>query len=397
MGILLKKGQGFMFTGIAKLGLVAFIASFASALINTVWAIYIDSFVHSIVIVGIVSAFLTFIAFSSYFIFIPLVEKYDKARIFFYSIAFAIPLYILVALAKNFYVFLFLAFFITVLFTLRITSFGIIIKDRSKKGQLAKNEGLLYSFMNFSWVIAPLAAGYIASVSGISFVFLLSALFLLFCLFVFKTARIKDGHMKKKLDTNMKSNFIDFFKNKDRIFAYILGGGVVIWFTLIYLFMPLFIIREGLSKLWVGYFLFAVSIPLIFTEYKFSNLASKHGFKRMFIIGFLFTGAVAFICFFVSNIYLLLALLVIASFGMAMVEPTIEAYFFDILKKSEASRFYGPYNTRADVGGLIARVFATLLLVFLPFKSLFILFGAFMIIMVFFASRMKDFVEQESN
>ena len=91
----------------------------------------------------------------------------------------------------------------------------------------------------------------------------------------------------------------------------------------------------------------------------------------------------------------LTVLLVLASFGMAMVEPTSEAYFFDILKKGDASRFYGPYNTRADVGGLLTRVLAIVSLLFLPFRFLFILFGIFMAIMAFFSFRMKDFIEKK--
>ena len=90
-----------------------------------------------------------------------------------------------------------------------------------------------------------------------------------------------------------------------------------------------------------------------------------------------------------------MGLLVMASFGMAMVEPTTEAYFFDILKKGESSRFYGPYNTRADTGGLIARVLATIVLVFLPFEYLFILFGLFMFLMLIFVWRMRDVVEEK--
>lgn len=395
MGVLLKKGFGFNLNGMARLAVVAFVASFASALVNTVWALYIDSFVDSEVIVGMVSAFLTLVAFSSYFVFIPLIEKNDKAKIFAYSILFAIPFYALLAFTKNFILFLSLAFFITILFTLRITSFGILVKDRSHKGQLATNEGFMYTFMNLSWVIAPLIAGYIASVSGISFVFLLTAFILLFALFIFKIIHIKDGHVKKNLDTNIKKNFFDFFKDRERLYAYILGSGSIMWFTLIYLFMPLFIIRQGLDKLWVGYFLFAISIPLIFTEYKFSKMASKLGFRKLFITGFIFVAIVSFVTFFVSNIYFILSLLVLASFGMAMVEPTSEAYFFDILKKGDASRFYGPYNTRVDVGGLITRVLATVSLLFLPFKFLFILFGIFMLIMAFFSFKMNDFIEKK--
>jgi len=39
-----------------------------------------------------------------------------------------------------------------------------------------------------------------------------------------------------------------------------------------------------------------------------------------------------------------MALLVLASIGIPMLEPTSEAYFFDILKGDEEYRFYAPYN-----------------------------------------------------
>ncbi len=397
MGILIKKGPALAFSGMAKLGLVAFIVSFSSALTNTVWAVYIKGFVGSEVYVGVVSAFLTLIAFASYFFFIPVVEKYDKSKIFYYALALAIPFYALMFFAKNIYMFLAISFFITVLFTLRITSFGIIVKDRSKKGQLSGNEGFLYSFMNLSWVIAPLIGGYLASSLGSRYVFLFASLFLLFGLVTFKAVKIRDSRVKKNIDSNIKKNFMEFFKDRDRFFAYVLGAGVVMWFTLIYLFMPLYIIKSGLDELWIGYFLFAISVPLIFTEYKFSKMASKFGFKKLFMTGFMFAGLIAIACFYAPNIYWIMVLLVISSFGMAMVEPTVEAYFFDVLKKGESSRFYGPYNTRADVGGLIARVLATILLVFLPFEYLFLLFAAFMFAMLFFVWRMRDIVESESE
>ncbi len=390
MGVLLKKREGFALSGIAKLSLIGLVVSFSAAFINTIWAVYIDSFVNSTVIVGFISAFLTFVSFISYFIFIPLIEKNDKAKIFLYSLILFIPIYILFAVNKNFYLFLVLSLIMTVLYTFRITSFGIIVKGKSKKSELIGNHGILYTFINISWVVGPLIAGYIASIFGVSYVFIFSALILFFCFFIFRFVRIKDGHVKKNLDTGILRNFFDFFRDRDRVFAYLLGGGVVMWFILIYLFMPLFIIRSGLGDLAVGYFLFLISVPLILSEYKLSKLTEKYGFKKMFILGFLVISIISIICFFITDIYLILFLLILASFGVAMLEPTTEAYFFNILRNSGASRFYGPYNTRIDSFGLIARILASLILIFLPFKFLFILFGIFMLVMVFFAIKIKD-------
>lgn len=165
------------------------------------------------------------------------------------------------------------------------------------------------------------------------------------------------------------------------------------WWSLIYLFIPLMIIRSNLGELWVGYFLFGVAIPLILFQYAFAKWAGKHGFKKLFKIGYFFVSIIAFTCFFVSNIYFILSLLILASVGIAMLESTTEAYFFDILEKNEKYRFYGPYNTAIDAGSFTGKIFGSLLLVFLPFKFLFLLFGSFMFLLFLISFKTKNIIE----
>jgi len=106
--------------------------------------------------------------------------------------------------------------------------------------------------------------------------------------------RIKDLNIKKKPDFNITKNFFAFFKSKDRVISYILGGGVNLWWILIFLFMPLFILRQGLDDLWIGYFLFASMVPLVALTYLFAKKAGKIGFKRIFKIGFLIPAVLSF-------------------------------------------------------------------------------------------------------
>ena len=394
MGILVKKQiRGYHFTNIGKLSIVGLVVSLSAAYLGTVWAVYLDSFLNSIVLVGFLSSALTVISFLSFFFFIPLIEKSDKGKIFSYSLLLFIISYILFAINRNFYLFLALAVFITILYTLRVTSFGIIVRDKSENRKVSRNQGVIYTSMNIAWVIGPLVAGFVASSFGIKWVFILCALFIFFGLVIFRVSGVKDLKGKKKADKNIFRNFVDFFKNRERVLAYTLGGGVNLWWALIYLFIPLMIIRSGLGELWVGYFLFGVAVPLILFEYVFSKWAGKHGFKGVFKVGYLLVSIMALACFFVSNIYFTLSLLVLASIGIAMLEPTTEAYFFDILKEKEKYRFYGPYNTAIETGGFIGRIFASLLLIFLPFNFLFLLFGGFMFLLFLISFKVKKIVE----
>jgi MFS family permease len=395
MGVLLRKQKGVHLTGIGKLSVIALLIAFSASLVTTIWAVYIDSFVHSASTVGFISGILTFVSFISFFIFIPLIEKSSKSKILAYSLFLLSLVYIFLSINNNLYIFLLLALISTVLVTLRVTSFGIIIRDKSTKKNLSKNEGIMYTSLNLAFAIGPPLAGYLAVKYSMNIVFFLTSVFFFIAFFIFKIFRIKNINIKKRADTNIIKNFFDFFKNKDRAMAYILGGGVNLWLVLIFLFIPIFIIRNNLSNLWIGYFLFGAVLPPILLEYFFAKLAGKVGFRKIFKIGFLIPAVISFICFFISDIYVILGLLVLSGIGIAMLEPTTEAYFFDTLKGKQELRFYGPYNTTIDVNYFIGEILSATILIFLPFKFLFLLFSFFMMIMFFLSYKVKNIVEEK--
>jgi len=398
MGVLIGKQRGErVFTKIGKLAIISFLVAVALALIDTIWAVYMDSFIHSEAIVGFISAALTLVAIASCFILVPVIEKYKKSSLFFWSLILFGITYLLFAINTKLYIFVILAFFLTIFYTLRMNSYGIIVKDKSTKTQLSKNEGLIYTFMNLAWVIGPLIAGYLANAYGISLVFLISAIFVFLSALTFKISKINDVNIKKKLDKNIFKNTKDFFKNKNRTLAYFISGSVNLWWILIYLFMPMHIIRSGLNNLWIGYFLFAIAVPLVLFEYKFSKLAGKKGFRKIFKTGFGILVLISLLCFFITNIYLTLFLLAFASVGMAMLESTTEAYFFDIIDKKDECKYYGPYNTGIDVSQFAGKVLASVVLIFLPFKYVFLLFGTLMFIMFLLSFKIKNVIENRKK
>ena len=68
---------------------------------------------------------------------------------------------------------------------------------------------------------------------------------------------------------------------------------------------------------------------------------------------------------------------------------------FDILGGKERYRFYGPFNTSIDFGNFVAKIFGSVLLIFLPFRYLFILFAAFMFIMFLLSFKTKKVIESK--
>lgn len=300
--------------------------------------------------------------------------------------------YFTFAITDNLYLFLGLAVIVTFLHTARITSFGILVKDKSKRKNLSRNEGVMYSLMNLAWIIGPLFVGIFSKYLEIKALFVISSVMVLIALVYFRSLKIKDKK-KTRVDKNVIKLFIDFFKDKDRVISYFLSGGINYWWSLIYVFMPLYIVINGLGIDVVGYFLFAVAIPLVTFTYLFSNLAGKIGFKTIFKTGYFILFIISLLCFFIPNIYLIMALLVLGSIGASMLEATTEAYFFDCLKGKQDLRFYGPYNTTIDFNHFVSRGLGGLILLILPFKFLFVFFGLSMLAFAILSFKAKNINE----
>ena len=240
MSIILRKHHGELaFTGIAKLGVVGLLVAFSTSFIVTIWAVYLDSFVNNIATVGFISAIFTFIGIASYFIFIPFIERTSKSKIFSYSLLVFGIAYLVFAFTRSFQIFLLTAAILTIFRTLRITSFGLIIRDRSKRSHLSKNEGLIFTFVNVAFVIEPLLAGYIADRNGINNVFILSAIFVFLAFFILRLEKIEDNRKQKKVHKDLFKNFFSFLMNLIKFFIKIFtrfstslkdspfGGGVL--------------------------------------------------------------------------------------------------------------------------------------------------------------------------
>jgi len=115
----------------------------------------------------------------------------------------------------------------------------------------------------------------------------------------------------------------------------------------------------------------------------------------LFKFGFLIAAIVSIICFFVSNPYVIMILLVIASIGLAMLEPTTEAYFFKISNKEEEQRFYAPYNTRIEIGGLLGKFIPSVIILLVPFKYIFIIFGIAMLFFFLISRKAKEAISNQ--
>ncbi len=378
---------------ISKLGIVGLFSSLGFAAVVTIWSVYLESFLHNPAYVGFLTSFFSIVSLGSYFFLIPIIEKHNKIKLYSLALIMYIISYFAFFVLSNIYLVVILGTLLAIMVSMRVTCFGILVRNKSKNDKVSKNEGVIYTASNIAWLFGPLIAGFIANRYGLNKVFLFAVIILIFSFSLFHFFKVKDNHKVKKIDKNILRVAKDFFSGKERRLAYVLGGGVNFWWALIYIYMPIYIIEHGLGDIVLGVFLAAIVVPLILFEYYFSRIAGRIGFKKIFFMGYFILGVCAVLCFVFNTPYVILGLLVLASVGASMIEPTTEAYFFDIVSVKQRDRFYGPYNTAIEVGAFKATAVAAVILLFLPFEYIFLFFALGTFTLALMSLRVKNIIE----
>lgn len=391
----LKLKRIFRKNSIKNIALVVLISSLGFSLISTIWSIYLYEFLKNEAYVGYISTFMVLISILSYFAIIPVIEKSNKIKLGILAFLFIGLGYLIYFFTQSFSLILITTLFINIAITLKVSALGLITEFNSTKKNLSQNEGVIYSFSNLAYMIGPLLAGILLMSVGIKYIFLLSSILIFLSGIILKNSKLKRGKIKKRTDKKLIRNFKDFFKNKERRTAYFLSATITFWWSLIYTFLPLLLLSKNAEYL-IGPALFLNASPLLL-EYKFGKMAVKKGYKKLFLFGFAIPAIMALICFFATNVYLILLLLFLASFGLAMTESTTESYFFDLLGENQDQRFYAPYNTAIDTGYLLGTGIGGLILSFFSFNYLFLFYFLIMSMTAVLSWRIKDIIETKKT
>ncbi|MEK6835565.1 MAG: MFS transporter, partial [Nanoarchaeota archaeon] len=168
MAISLKR---FRFKTISILLFIGLIISISNGLFNTIWALFLDSFLHNESYVGLFSTLISIVALISFVIFIPIIEKYQENKVYIYSLAFSIFILFLYSITKSIYLVFVLALIYIMFGVLRAESFGIMYRNESKTKALGKNEGLVYTLSNLGWLLGPLLGAFLLRIYDIPQIF----------------------------------------------------------------------------------------------------------------------------------------------------------------------------------------------------------------------------------
>jgi len=376
-----------------ELAFVRFFVSLALAAITTIWAIYLFSFGLSESEVGLISSIFVIVSVGSSLFAIPILEKYNQRKIIIVSLLISIVGFGILLIITNLYFFLAVYLVLVINTILRVNASDILFRDNSEDGKLNRQMSIMFCIINFAWLIGPLIAGFFLVEYGLRSVFLSAAGFYAMALILFLILKISPLQKERDgLDKHILLNLIYFVKDKTLQLPYLISMGLQVWWGFVYIYLPLFIIKAGLSNGTVSVFIAVLVIPLIIFEYFVGKASEKLGFRKFFKYGFFLLSLISLALFFINNIYLQLTLVVIASIAASFIEPIDGAFFFKQVKRLDEEKYYPIFATSKDLGAALGKFIPAIVLLFLPNQFAFLTMFVLMAVFFYISLKIKEVI-----
>lgn len=257
---------------------------------------------------------------------------------------------------------------------------ALFVRDFAKAKNLGAEEGRHYKYFNIGLLLGPLVGGFTASTFGYESTFMISSLCFLLTFIFFNHLHLIYKHpaiieAKLEIKGNTLTNVKAFFGDIDRAKAYMIATTLMLWVGVKRIYIPLYIAFAGYLESLTGLMLAVSIIPFILLESKVGEYADKHGIHKPLATGFFIMAACLIFAGLSPFHFLNLIILIVVSFGAALVEPLQEYYLFKHLKKEEEDNLYGIYMTADPISYFLAPSIGALIILFLPFQYIFLTFG----------------------
>lgn len=376
-----------------QLSLITSIYWMALSLVETVWAVYMESMVGDAAIAGLIIGSLTMVNLVTAFIVPKLFSKFRGTEVYSVSLLGIIVSYTAFALTNNLLVFLGFALLLTIFEQTRASSLGIIFRDESGDDALDQNEGMMFMMSNMSYLFGPLIAGYVSKAMGVQPVFAITAILIFVIWLRFRQIGIKDREHHTK-QTSMWNNLQKFWKNTNLLKSYLLNGGLNTWWAVSYIYVPMLIVQNGYDMGWIGLILFAMILPAIVLEYPAMKKARQIGYHNYFFFGYALLGAITIALSVLNSPWQILILFFVAGIASGVLEPTGETYFFKLVSKKEEENLYPPFLTSKSVMYGASVFVLALVINVVSFNALFLVAGTILLVYAIIGATAKKRVNK---
>lgn len=276
--------------------------------------------------------------------------------------------------------------------TLSFFHIDIFLESLSDDKSTGSTRGIYLTSLNTAFILGPLIASLLLKDGSFWKVYLLGAVLLVPVVYILMTYTkdFKDPEYKKP---ELRKTSMHIWKDKNLHNIFCAGFILRFFFSWMVIYTPIFLTQTiGFSISETTLIISIALIPYVLLEAFLGKIADrKYGEKEILTIGLLITaistGAMSFVT---SNNFLLwVSILFVTRIGASMIEVMTETYLFKKISSSDVN-ILSFYRIVRPFAYTISPVIASLMLLFIDIKYLFIILAIIVFYGIRFSLSLKD-------
>ncbi len=319
-------------------------------------------------------------------------KKYGNYKTTLYLMIISFFTSIALALATNIYIavpFYILNFLAT---SLIFFNLDIFLESSTKDSETGDVRGHYMTFLNLAFLLGPFITSFVLIDHDFWKVFTLGAIIQIPLIYILikYLKNFKDPIYQKP---KLWKNFLKLRNNSDLLSTFSCAFLLRFFFSWMIVYTPIYLINEiGFTVSQTTFIIGLALIPFVLLEIGLGKISDKYiGEKEIMTAGFLIMGISTILITFIdsANIVIWATILFITRIGATMVEIMSEIHLF---KRVDAKNIniIGIFRSVRPVAYVISPIVASLLLIYIDFKFLFLILGIIMLYGMRFSLSIKD-------
>ena len=302
------------------------------------------------------------------------IRKFGKSAVFFMSLLVLTSSAMLLAVLPTIWISIFILIINLIFYTLCLVELDVILESYSTDKKSGRIRGLHLTIMNTGFILGPLISTQLLRAYNFQAVFFAQFVVIFFALIIalFNFNRI--NHKFKPIIT-ASAIFKKILKRKNVIRIYYISLILEFFYFIMTVYMPIYLRNQGMDWKAIGIVFSFMLIPFVLLQYPAGFVADKKiGEKELIIASLLIMASATFSLYFIYsiNIYIWAIILFITRIGAAMLEVLRDSYFYKQIDGSDVD-IINFFRTSRPAGFIIASAISSILILFFPLKSVFIL------------------------
>ena len=259
---------------------------------------------------------------------------------------------------------------------------SLYILDHVSRTEYTRAEPIRLMYAGVAWMIGPTLGAWLAEAVDIRVAYAVSSVSALACLAWFWRLRLRDTEtltVFQGRSPNPIRHFARFFQQPRLVFAWVAAVGRYIWWVMFFVYVPIYVVEAGYSKILAGLLIsigsgFLILLPL------FARLVRRFGIRSIlcggfFVSGVLTTGAALL----AGWPWITVAVLLVATLAMVSIDAVANLPFMLLVRRGERTEMTTVYSTYRDCGEICAPAVFSVLLAFAALPAVFAAAGALML------------------